>query len=87
MVEVQTVSTRKTGRQCHIHRGVWLCCERVLYSYVTAKKKGVSNEYMYACMCALRSPCQHVSQLTLENMILAFLVVPTAVETNGVRTR
>ena len=30
---------------------------------------------------------QHVPLLTLEGMMMPFLVVPTAVETNEVRTR
>ena len=42
----------------------------------------------YACMYVrVTLSLQYVSLLTLEGMIVLFLFVPTAVETNGVRTR
>ena len=60
----------------------WLCCEGVLFSYVTAKKKR-SFERVHVCAGSLT--LQHVSLLTLQGMIISFLVVPTtAVETNRV---
>ena len=67
--------------------GFWLCCEGILCCYVTAEKKR-SYERVHACMYSrVTLTLQHVSLLTLEDMIMPFLVVPTAVETNGERTR
>ena len=67
---------------------VWLCCEGVLFSYVTAKKKR-SYERVHVCMYVRATlSLQHVSLLTHEGMTMPFLVVPaTPVETKGVRTR
>ena len=43
---------------------------------------------VHVCMYVrVKLTLQHVSLLTLAGMIMPFLVVPTAVETNGVRTR
>ena len=100
VVEVQTVSTKtilytqhhwqwlfplhSTDRLCHMHHGVWLCCEVVLYCYVTAKNRR-SSERVHVCMYVrVTLTLQRVSMLTLEGIIthLPFLVVPTAVETN-----
>ena len=66
-----------------MHRGalVVLCCESVLYYYVTAKKKR-SYERVHVCLYVrVTFTLQYVSLLTLEGMLIPFLVVPTAVET------
>ena len=67
----------------------WYCYEGILYSFVIAKKKrSRSYERVHVCTYVrVTLVVQHISLMTLEGMITPFLVVPTAVETNGVRTR
>ena len=65
----------------------WLCCDDVCSSYVAAKRKRI-YEQVHVCMYVrVTLTLQHVLLLTLEGMMMPFLVVPTAVETNVVRTR
>ena len=57
-----------------------LGCEGVLYSYVTAKRSNNIVLNKSTCMRGLLSLCNtHVSLLTLEDMLLFFLVFPASV--------
>ena len=87
VVEVQTASTKQRthssigGRATCIVE-LWLCCEGVLYCYVTAKEHRRSYERVHVCLYVrVTLTLQHVSLVTLEGMlIMPFLVVPAAVE-------
>ena len=57
----------------------WLCGEVVLWHYVAAKQKRRSYERVHVCLyVCVTLTLRHVSLLTLEGMLMLFLVVPTA---------
>ena len=91
MAEIQTVSTKTNiFVQTTLADSVtgivecWLWCEGVLYSYVTAEKKRRRYEGVHVCMYVrVTLILHHIPLLTLEGMIVPFLVVPTAAETRS----
>ena len=69
----------------------WLCCEEEAFCIRmgTAKKNRRINEQVH-CVCMnvrVTITLQHVLLLTLEGLVVPFLVVLPAVDTKGVRPR